>query len=120
MSENAAPQPQTGESDTPKSDMPVIAMGFAPCAKPERYIQQLVKHWGHKYATNYDEGDGVGVFPFSEHEIAVMTAQKDGIAIHLTTADQPQNEHMRGVIERHIDRFAFREVPLAYEWKSRD
>ena len=23
---------------------------------------------------------------------------------------------MRGVIERHIDRFAFREAPLTYEW----
>ncbi len=98
--------------------MSATATGFAPCAKPERYIQQLVSHWSHKMAAAYDEGDGMGTFPFSEHTNAVLTAHKDGIAITLTTADQEENERMRGVIERHIDRFAFREAPLAYEWKD--
>jgi hypothetical protein len=92
------------------------ATGFAKCEKPERYIQQLVSHWGHKYATSYDEGDGMGVFPFSEHTNCVMTARPGGIGITLTTADAEENLHMRGVVERHIDRFAFREAPLAYEW----
>ena len=41
-----------------------------------------------------------------------------GIGITLTTADHDENVRMRGVIERHIDRFAFREAPLAYEWKE--
>ena len=90
--------------------------GFAPCEKPERYIQQLVSHWGHKFATSYDAG--VGTFPFSEHTSAVMSAQPGGIGITLTTADHDENVRMRGVIERHIDRFAFREAPLSYEWKE--
>ena len=98
--------------------MSSTSTGFAACEKPERYIQQLVSHWGHKMATSYDEGDGMGVFPFSEHTNAVLTARHDGIAITLTTADQEENERMRGVIERHIDRFAFREAPLTYEWKE--
>ena len=97
---------------------PVTAQGFAHCAKPERYIQQLVSHWSHKMATSYDEGDGVGVFPFSETENAVMTARPGGIAITLVTGDRTRNEHMRGVIERHIDRFAFREAPLKFEWNE--
>lgn len=94
------------------------AKGLAACEKPERYIQQLVKHWGHKMATTYDEGDGMGVFPFSEHTTAVMTAREGGIALTLTTADREENERMRGVIERHIDRFAFREAPLTYTWEE--
>ena len=94
----------------------VTAQGFAKCDKPERYIQQLVSHWGHKFATSYDEGDGMGAFPFSEHTNVVMTARPEGIAITLTTADMEENERMRGVIERHIDRFAFREAPLTYDW----
>ena len=101
-----------------QEDAPVTATGFATCAKPERYIQQLVKHWGHKMATSYDEGDGMGVFPFSDLENAVMTARPDGIAITLVTPDHERNVHMRGVIERHIDRFAFREAPLKYEWEE--
>ena len=98
------------------SEAAVTANGFARCEKPERYIKQLVSHWGHKYATSYDEGDGMGAFPFSDTEHAVMTAHHDGIGITLVTGDQQRNEHMRGVIERHIDRFAFREAPLSYEW----
>ena len=96
--------------------MSTTSTGFAACAKPERYIQQLVSHWGHKMATSYDEGDGMGAFPFSEATNAVMTARPGGIAITLTTADKDENARMRGVIERHIDRFAFREAPLTYEW----
>jgi len=95
-----------------------IATGFAPCEKPERYIQQLVSHWGHKFATTYDEGDGMGVFPFSEHTNVVMTAREGGIGITLTTADLEENVRMRGVVERHIDRFAFREAPLTYTWNE--
>jgi hypothetical protein len=98
----------------------VTAQGFARCDKPERYIKQLVSHWGHKHATSYDEGDGMGMFPFSDTETAVMTARPGGIAITLVTGDHERNVHMRGVIERHIDRFAFREAPLAYEWNSED
>ena len=94
----------------------VTAQGFAKCKKPERYIQQLVSHWSHKMATSY--ADGVGTFPFSELESAVMTARPGGIAITLTTGEHERNVHMRGVIERHIDRFAFREAPLTYEWKE--
>jgi len=95
-----------------------IAQGFAKCEKPERYIQQLVSHWGHKYATKYEAADKEGVFPFSDTETAIMTARPEGIAVTLTTADQEENERMRGVIERHIDRFAFREAPLTYEWED--
>lgn len=95
---------------------PSVAHGFAACGKPERYIKQLVSHWSHKMATSYDEGDGMGSFPFSELENAVMTARPEGIAITLVTADRERNVHLRGVIERHIDRFAFREAPLTYEW----
>jgi uncharacterized protein len=99
-------------------DAPSVAQGFAKCEKPERYIQQLVSHWSHKMATSYDEGDGMGMFPFSDVESAVMTARPGGIAITLTTVDSERNQHMRGVIERHLDRFAFREAPLTYEWKE--
>jgi len=99
-----------------ETDTPVTSHGLARCEKPERYIKQLVSHWGHKYATTYDEGDGMGAFPFSDTENAVMTARPEGIAITLVTGSVERNEHMKGVIERHIDRFAFREAPLTYEW----
>jgi hypothetical protein len=100
------------------ADENVTAMGFAKCENPERYIQQLVKHWSHKMAATYDEGDGMGAFPFSDLESAVMQAHQGGIGITLVTADRERNVHLRGVIERHLDRFAFREAPLEYDWKE--
>lgn len=92
------------------------AIGFAACEKPDRYIQQLVKHWGHNMPTSYS--DGIGAFPFSEHTNAAMQAVPGGIGITLTTADAEENLRMRSVIEHHIDRFAFREAPLTYEWND--
>jgi len=109
-------RPEEGLKPQAEDPSRSVAYGFARCEKPERYIQQLVSHWGHKMATSYDEGDGMGVFPFSDTETAVMTARPDGIAITLTTGDHERNLHLRGVIARHLDRFAFREAPLSYEW----
>ena len=94
----------------------ITAHGFAVCEKPERYIQQLVSHWSHKMAASYDEGDGMGNFPFSDTTTATMCAHEKGIEITLTTADMEENERMRGVIEKHLDRFAFREAPLPFHW----
>ena len=61
--------------------MSATSTGLAHCEKPERYIQQLVSHWGHKMATSYDEGDGMGTFPFSDVTSAVMIARPGGIGI---------------------------------------
>lgn len=94
--------------------MSVTAIGRAPCGKPERYVQQLVSHWSHKMAATWDAGRAK--FPFSESTHAVMDTSPEGVTISLTTATAEENEHMRGVIERHLDRFAFREAPLSYEW----
>ncbi len=44
------------------------ATGFAACESPARYIQQLVSHWGHKFATSYDEGDGGHVPVLRRHQ----------------------------------------------------
>ena len=93
-----------------------ISTGFAPCEKPARYIQQLVSHWSHQMCVTWS-GD-VGAFPFSDVTTAVMQALPNGIGITLTTADHEENVRMRGVLERHLDRFAFREAPLSYEWKE--
>ncbi|WP_126173048.1 DUF2218 domain-containing protein [Altericroceibacterium xinjiangense] len=101
--------------------MTVTALGFAPCEKPARYVQTLTKHWSNKMATTWEErgeNGGHAEFPFSDEENCAMDIRADGIAITLTTPDQTRNVHLRGVIERHLDRFAFREAPLSFDWKE--
>lgn len=89
--------------------------GLAATENADRYIQQLVKHWGHRFATSY--ADGVGKVPFYDDAHATFTALADGIGIVLTTPDAAADARLRGVIETHLDRFAFREAPLAYHWE---
>ncbi|MBU6207075.1 MAG: DUF2218 domain-containing protein [Alphaproteobacteria bacterium] len=97
--------------------MSITSNGFAQTVLAERYIQQLVKHWSHRFATSY--ADGRGEIPFGETKHATLIAQQDGIAIQLTTSDTDEDASMRGVIETHLDRFAFREAPLIYHWDIR-
>ena len=96
--------------------MSITAIGFAKCEKPARYIQQLIKHWSHKFETAY--ADGTGAVPFSDTNRATFTAAANGIEIRLETSDSESNQRLRSVIESHIDRFAFREAPLQYEWSE--
>jgi hypothetical protein len=92
----------------------MITHGHAKTASADRYIQQLVKHWGHKFATSYV--DGRGEVPFNAETRAKFDAEADRVAITLVTADAQSAENMKGVIANHLDRFAFREAPLTFEW----
>jgi uncharacterized protein len=96
--------------------MTMTSHGFAPTLSASRYIQQLVKHWGHKFATSYS--DGIGTVPFSETANARFEAAEDGVHIILRTPGEDEDVRMRAVIERHLDRFAFREAPLLYHWEK--
>ena len=46
-----------------------------------------------------------------------MRADTDTLDVALTVHDGEDVANMRGVVERHLDRFAFREAPLTFDWK---
>ena len=94
--------------------MSATATGFAPCKNASRYVQQLVSHWSHKMAASWN--DGHAEFLFSDVVSVAMDTSEQGIAITIKTGQAEESIQMRGVIERHLDRFAFREAPLSYEW----
>lgn len=94
--------------------MSVAVTGHAPCEKGVRYVQQLIKHWSHKFDAAFS--DRVGTVIFSATASVRFTATDKGIDIALSVADAAEAERMRAVIEKHLDRFAFREAPLAFAW----
>ena len=49
--------------------------------------------------------------------IARLTSDAASLRIELQTPDAEGATALRGVIERHVDRFAFREAPLSYAWE---
>lgn len=104
--------------------MTVSATGFAATEKASRYIQQLCKHWEHNLKVDYAEGVGTIVFPrdargaaWPGDALVTLTAKDDGIAIRIDASAEGQLDGLKGAVERHIDRFAFREDGLTYEWR---
>lgn len=96
--------------------MSVTTTGFAPCEKGDRYLKQLVSHWQHKMPASYE--DSSAAFEFPDGTKVAMQAEATGITITLTAANSQIGAQKRGVIERHIDRFAFREAPLNFTWQE--
>lgn len=86
-----------------------------PTAHGSRYLTQLCKHFGHKLEVSHGEGRGVIRFPEAQ---AHLEAAPDALVIKLEAANAETVERMQGVIERHLDRFAFRETPLSYNWAA--
>lgn len=81
-----------------------------------RYLQQLCKHWAHKLEVDFTPAHGTVKLP--DGALATMTAQPDALAVHISAPDAEILERMKGVVARHLDRFAFREAPLAFDWQD--
>jgi uncharacterized protein len=88
-----------------------------------RYLQQLCKHWSHNLHVEFTPEHGRVVFPhdarganFPDNAVAIFEALPEGLRILLDASLPEQLEALKGAIERHLDRFAFREVPIACYW----
>lgn len=90
-----------------------------------RYLQQLCKHWQHSLDVTFDPSHGRIVFPrdnrgadWPEDAVAELEAHENALQVRLRTSAPGQLEGLKGAMERHLDRFAFREAPLAYHWRD--
>lgn len=91
-------------------------LATVPTAHASRYLQQLCKHWAHKLEVSFTAERGV--VTFSEGTVATMEAVPDGLAVGIAAPDLETLEQMKGVVARHLDRFAFREAPLPFDWQD--
>jgi hypothetical protein len=91
------------------------AMASVPTASGSRYLQQLCKHWGHKFEVSFTPEQGTIRFP---EATATLTATPDALAVRIEAADPAVVERMKGVVASHLDRFAFREAPLPFDWRD--
>lgn len=89
-----------------------IARARVPTASGAKYLQQLCKHWGHKFDVDLSDHKGIVRFPSA---VATMEADADGLMVTIE-AQEEEIERMKGVVASHLDRFAFREAPLAFDW----
>lgn len=78
-----------------------------------RYLQQLCKHWSHKFAVDFTAEAGTVALPPGPLTLA---AEGDVLVLTLDVADPEQVARMQQVVAEHVDRFAFREGALVYDW----
>ena len=83
-------------------------------AHASRYLQQLCKHWSHKFATSFDAGQGTVELP---EAVLRMTADDAALHLALDTPDPDKLPRLQEVVVEHIRRFAFREE-LAFGWRN--
>lgn len=106
--------------------MSFIATASVPTANGSKYLQQLCKHWSHNLTVEFTPERGTVTFPRNARGAdwpgdAVLTfvAETDTLLLNLETSTAEQRDALKGVVESHLDRFAFREAPLVYDWQGR-
>lgn len=96
-----------------------------PTANGSRYLQQLCKHWSHNLEVEFTPEKGRVVFPRNARgadwpgdATLLLEAHDDALECHLEASAAEQLEALKGAVASHIDRFAFREAPLAFDWRD--
>ncbi|CAX26350.1 MAG: DUF2218 domain-containing protein [Methylorubrum extorquens] len=77
-----------------------------------RYLQQLCKHWAHRFETEASATQARIALPLGETR---LSASAETLTIDLTAQDAASLPDLRDVVVRHIERFAFRET-LRFDW----
>lgn len=85
---------------------------IVPTAHASRYLQQLCKHWAHKFSIEFTPEHGQ--IDLGENRIVTLDADSEKLT---ATVEAPQEalSQMEDVVASHIIRFAFREE-LAFDW----
>ena len=72
-----------------------------------RYLQQLCKHWSHRFTVEFDEA--AGKVPFSPETSVEFAADASALLMTLHVENPQDLERMQNVVADHLKRFAFRE-----------
>ena len=80
----------------------VSSTAFVVTSRPERYIKQLVSHFGNKVKTELTDGGGRLEFDFG---VCELKAAPTGIELIGAAEDAAQLETLKDVVARHLVRF---------------
>ncbi|WP_244624573.1 DUF2218 domain-containing protein [Sphingomonas sp. So64.6b] len=101
------------------------SVAAVPTVNGSRYLQQLCKHWQHNLEVAFTPEHGTVVFPRdargSNHPgdgLVTFDAGADALQVRIDATSDEQLEGLKGAVARHLDRFAFREAPLTFDWQT--
>ena len=104
---------------------PQAAVALVTTASASKYLQQLCKHWQHNLAVEFDADHGTVTFPrdargadYPGDGVATFDAGGDALTVRIDATSAEQLDALKGAVARHLDRFAFREAPLSFDWQT--
>lgn len=90
-----------------------VTRAIVPTASASRYLQQLCKHWSHKFDVTFDAHQGRVPLPLGPVD---LVADGTALTVTCTVAEGGDIERMQKVVADHLNRFAFREGELVFDW----
>jgi hypothetical protein len=102
----------------------ISARALVPTEHAARYLPQLCKHWQHNLQVEFTPENGTVVFPKdvrgADHPgdaVVTFNVAEGGLEVRIDASSDAQLEGLKGAVVRHLDRFAFREGALTYDWQ---
>lgn len=99
------------------------ASALVPTEHASRYLQQLCKHWQHNLQVEFTPENGTVIFPKDARganhpgdAVVTFDVAEAGLMVRIDASSGEQLDGLKGAVERHLDRFAFREGELRYDW----
>lgn len=103
----------------------IAAIAVVPTTSGSKYLQQLCKHWSHHLVVEFTPTRGTVVFPKdargADHPgdaLVTLDAEAEALKVRIDATSEAQLEALKGPVASHIDRFAFREAPLPFDWRN--
>ncbi len=93
-----------------------VSVARVPTPSASRYLQQLAKHWSHRFEVTFSPEEAT--IQFEDGDRLLMRADSATLDLALHVADETKVARMRQVVEEHLNRFAFREGELSYDWRD--
>jgi hypothetical protein len=105
--------------------MSFSSVSRVPTRNGSRYLQQLCKHWSHTLAVDFTPQEGTVTFPKDARGAdwpgdarLFLSAREDNLECRIEASVEAQLERLKETVARHLDRFAFREAPLSFQWQD--
>lgn len=84
-----------------------------PTQHASKYLQQLLKHFGHKVEVQFDETHGTAALPPGPAE---LWADAEGLTVTVSGEDMKALIQARFVVDSHLVTFAHRENFSGLTW----
>ncbi|GBD47833.1 DUF2218 domain-containing protein [Methylopila sp. Yamaguchi] len=96
--------------------MSALEAARVPTVNGARYLEQLCKHWGHRLAIVRDGGEAR--VTLLNDAVVTLAATPEALDVAIRAATPGAMGEAKDTVVRHLDRFAFREAPLLFEWRD--